>query len=375
MAGRDKEVASLVRRAKSELRADNRREALSLLQKALAIDPESNAVTEAILQIERESASAGGSARKRSGGAAKAKRTAAAAAEKRRTGSGTGSAGGGRPSGGRTRRKGKKAPQKRAKAKTGADAESKTESAAPGGSGSGASGEPEVPTRKRKSGRRRRLRAVPDALDAPADAPKKEAEEATGEEPPKTSPPTEREGSMASSDQLQTLLETTEDAMRAGDDARAVGALKKARSLAPEDDRVVELTERYKASRKARKAMALSRKALDGGNRRKAVAYARKAFELHSGAPGIEELLRNLEEGGEGEKQPSAAEGTAKRKPARKPAGGGEADSYVQKIREKIQISSFPEAAKLTEEALDRFPDNELLKTFGDKFRKMGLID
>lgn len=359
MGGRDREAASLVRRAKSELRAGNRREALSLLQKALAIDPESNAVTEAILQIERESSSkrateksAGATKRPSAsdGGGAKKRRSSSSPAKKSRTGSG------------------KKAKRKTARKKP--KAPPKSPGNTPEDRGGGEPSKETAGPASRPRRRSRRLRAVPDALEEDNPAAKKMPDETLEEEPSETSPPTEREGSMASSDQLQTLLDTTEDAMRAGDDSRAVDALKRARSMAPEDSRVLELTERYKASRKARKAIALAKKALEGGSRRKATAYARKAFELDSQAPGIEELLANIEKG-------SSKAATAQKdreRPASPSASSGQAESYVQKIREKIQISSFPEAAKLTEEALGRFPKNELLQTFGEKFKKMGLM-
>ena len=51
-------VGALVRQAKNELHAGNRDEALSLLKKALAMDPGSSAVTEVIMAMEKESAAA-----------------------------------------------------------------------------------------------------------------------------------------------------------------------------------------------------------------------------------------------------------------------------------------------------------------------------
>src|SRR5512136_2736696 len=51
-------VSALVRQAKNELHAGNRDEALSLLKKALAMDPGSSAVTEAIMAMEKESTAA-----------------------------------------------------------------------------------------------------------------------------------------------------------------------------------------------------------------------------------------------------------------------------------------------------------------------------
>jgi tetratricopeptide (TPR) repeat protein len=324
LAGREREVASLVRRAKAELRGGHRREALELLQKALAIDPESNAVTEAILQIERESTASGQSE----------------AEPPSRSDHGSGA---------KRRRTGRK--KKKASRKNGAE---------PPASGDGGEEKP----RRRRS---RRLRAVPEALEEEIKAAEAEPSE-TQEEPAEAPESTEKEGSMASTDQLQTLLDTAAEAMRSGNDPQAVKALKRARAMAPDDGRVQDLTRSYKSSRKARKAIQLSRQALADGDPKKATAYARKAFELDSEAPGLDELLEEIEETEGAPATPSKSSGVTTQ-------AGGEADTYVQKIREKIQISSFPEAAKLTEEALDRHPDNELLKTFGEKFRKMGLID
>ena len=339
LVGRDREVASLVRRAKAELRGGHRGEALQLLQKALAIDPESNAVTEAILQIERESAAA---RRKEDEPSPKPEKKSGAKKS---------------PS-----RKGRKATEKKS---TKPSRPSKPREETP------AEKKPASPDKKAKPkpGRRRsrRLRAVPEAREEKP-APAKKEKAPAGEEPAETAETTEKEGPMASSEQLQTLLDTTAEAMRSGDDSRAVKSLKQARAMAPEDERVLELTERYKASRKARKAITLSRKALADGSPRKATAYARKAFQLDPDAPGLDELLEEIESSGGGSRAPKKTSKTSRQ-------SGGEADTYVQKIREKIQISSFPEAAKLTEEAVAKYPDNELLQTFDEKFRKMGLID
>jgi len=336
LVGRDREVASLVRRAKAELRGGHRREALQLLQKALAIDPESNAVTEAILQIERESAAA---RRKEAEPSPKPEKKSGAKkspSRKRRKATEKKSARPSRPRDETSAEKDPYPPEKKAKSKPG----------------------------RRKS---RRLRAVPEAREEKS-APAKKEEAPAGEEQAETAETTEKEGPMASTEQLQTLLDTTAEAMRSGDDARAVKALKQARAMAPEDERVLELTERYKASRKARKAITLSRKALADGSPRKATAYARKAFQLYPDAPGLDELLEEIESSGGGSRAPKKTSKTS-------PQSGGEADTYVQKIREKIQISSFPEAAKLTQEAIAKYPDNELLRTFDEKFKKMGLID
>ncbi len=343
MAGREREVGSLVRRAKAELRGGHRSEALELLQKALAIDPESNAVTEAILQIERESSASRKPKSKPKPAAGKARKTEK---PKRRSASK------------------KKPPRKKKtdKPKTRKSAEETPEKGA-------APPSPKKQEPKPRQTRSRRLRAVPDAMGGdkkPQKAKKKApAEKKTVEESPGK---TEKEGPMPSTEQLETLLDTADEAMRSGNDSRVVETLKRARALAPEDGRVRDMTERYKSSRKVRKAMDLSRKALADGDPRKATVYARKAFQLDPAAPGIEELLEEIESSGGAEPAPKKTGKAAAQ-------SGGEADTYVQKIREKIQISSFPEAAKLTQKALADYPDNELLQTFDEKFRKMGLID
>ncbi|MFO7949036.1 MAG: hypothetical protein R6U36_01560 [Candidatus Fermentibacteraceae bacterium] len=339
MVGRDREVASLVRRAKAELRGGHRREALQLLQKALAIDPESNAVTEAILQIERESA------------AARRKEAEPSPKPEKKSGA-------------------KKSPSRK-KRKATEDKSTKASRSSKPREETAAGKKPSPPEKKAKPkpGRRRsrRLRAVPEAREEKP-APAKKEKAPAGEEPAESAETTEKEGPMASTEQLQALLDTTAEAMRSGDDSRAVKALKQARAMAPEDERVLELTERYRSSRKARKAIALSRKGLADGSPRKATAYARKAFQLDPDAPGLDELLEEIESSTGGKRAPKKTSKTPTQ-------SGGEADTYVQKIREKIQISSFPEAAKLTKEAIARYPDNELLRTFDEKFKKMGLID
>ena len=344
MAGRDKEVASLVRRAKAELRGGNRKEALSLLTKALAIDPESNAVTEAILQIERESQASTSKANSKTPSKPKKKATASKPAAREKP----------RPKPDRAQTKPRRQPPKKTASAEPKNERERTPSPPP---------KKESPQPRKR--RARRLRAVPEALDRPE--PSAQEEKPVEEAASATAPPTEREDSMASSDQLQTLLETAAEAMRSGDDSRAVSALKRARSIAPEHERVLELTESYKSSRKARKAIKLARQALAGRDPRKATAYARKAFQLDSEASGLDDLLEAIE----GAKSAKSAGGPT----AARAQSGGEADAFVQKIREKIQISSFPEAAKLTKEALEKHPGHELLETFEEKFKKMGLME
>lgn len=49
------------------------------------------------------------------------------------------------------------------------------------------------------------------------------------------------------------------------------------------------------------------------------------------------------------------------------------ADEYVRKVREKVQISALVEAASLARQGLKSYPGHELLATFVEKFDKMGL--
>lgn len=192
---------------------------------------------------------------------------------------------------------------------------------------------------------------------------------------------------------IKEYFDSAERALAEGDEAGAVGFLKKARAEAPEDPevrgRIALLQRRMKAGNLVR----MGERKLASGSVSEALAAAKEAFALLPQAPGLTELVASLEKTpvpGTGraasEDQPSAVPSAARRAtparaqsgdrgdaPARAQSGEG-AEDYIRKVREQIALNALPNAAAIAAEGFARFPDNELLFTFTDKFRRMRLL-
>lgn len=302
-----KRIDKLVRQARSELKKGNRQEALGLLKKALAIDPDSNAITEVMLEIENEET---------------ASKTT------------------------------KPKPKPASKPPEPEEEKPASGSAAPTAE---ESGQP-VRRKRRSSGG---LRSVPDAR------PVREKKAAPSKPPPEQ--PTDDA-------ELSALLQQVDDALDEGEEARAKSLLGKAKKLSPDEQALQGRIKRLKDLLKAKKAIAKGQAELKSGEPAKAVRYARIAFNLNPRVEGLDSLLRRLESLEGIDRAPTEGQEWARATESRS-GSGSEAESYVQKIREKVQISSFPEAAQLAKEAHERYPDHELISTFAEKFKKMGLIE
>lgn len=174
--------------------------------------------------------------------------------------------------------------------------------------------------------------------------------------------------------ELQALLQQVDNALDEGEEARAKSLMGKAKKLSPDKSLLRERMARLKNLLKAKKAIAKGQSELKSGEPAKAVRYARMAFDLNPRVEGLDSLLRRLESLEEIDRSPTEGQEWAKDKEPQ-PGADPEAESFVQKIREKVQISSFPEAAQLAKEALELYPDHELIVTFAEKFKKMGLIE
>jgi hypothetical protein len=184
---------------------------------------------------------------------------------------------------------------------------------------------------------------------------------------------------------VKDFFEMAEEALSSGDEAGAVGFLKKAKAEAPDDpevrSRIMNLQRRIKAGNLVR----IGQRKLAAGSAAEAFAAAKEAFALMPQAPGLEDLVAALEKPGGGREgsggsAPHAAAQTRPRPAQQKAqhggrtAGGDTADDYVRKVREQIQLSALPAAAATAAEGLAANPGNELLLTFVDKFSRMGLL-
>ncbi|MBD3370405.1 hypothetical protein GF402_08610 [Candidatus Fermentibacteria bacterium] len=185
-------------------------------------------------------------------------------------------------------------------------------------------------------------------------------------------PSSDKEGSDDSG--LQALLQQLDNALDEGEEARAKSLMGKVKKLSPDTESLRQRMARLKNLLKAKKAIAKGQSELKSGEPAKAVRYARMAFDHNPRVEGLDSLLRRLESLEEIDRSPTEGQEWAKEKEPQ-PGADPKAESFVQKIREKVQISSFPEAAQLAKEALELYPDHELIATFAEKFKKMGLLE
>lgn len=392
-------VASLVREAREELRRGNRDEAFSLLKKALAMDPGSSAVTDAILEIEKEAVT---------------RKEAARAETRRQTRPAEPAPAPSRPA------SSKEAPARTSSAAQPARTPARPAAAEP------ADKRPEQPAARPVQAQRARETASPQPAkqevrrSEPAPAPRQVRQEARRTEPapaqqqprietrradpappPQTRPAQSRPAAAAPrtagttkqvqedvklsvTNDLQSLFAQADRALAAGDESGAMSILRKAREAAPDSvevkTRLLLLQKRIKAENMVRMGL----RKLEAGEPLEALTAAGEAFALMPQVSGLEDLVGRLEKTQAPRASASrtasapAQTGTPPRAAApRKAAHAGKvesADDYVRRVREQIQLSAFPRAALIASEGLEHHPDSDLLLTFVEKFRKMGLL-
>jgi len=204
--------------------------------------------------------------------------------------------------------------------------------------------------------------------------------------------PTGERNSVPLPPSIKDYFDSAERAFAEGDEAGAAGFLKKARAEAPENPDVRRRVARLQRRMKAATLVRMGERKLASGSPSEALTAAKQAFAVLPQAPGLAELVAALEKApapgtgrGKADDRPSAVSSSA-RASARaqqsgdtgdaptKTQGGDGAEEYIRKIREQIALNALPKAAAIAAEGLARFPDNELLFTFTDKFRRMRLL-
>jgi len=201
--------------------------------------------------------------------------------------------------------------------------------------------------------------------------------------------PTGERNSVPLPPSIKDYFDSAERALAEGDEAGAVGFLRKARAEAPEDPEVRGRVALMQRRIKAANLIRMGERRLASGSASEALAAAKEAFALLPQAPGLDELVAALEKApasgtgrGKADDRPSAVKSSARSSageqqsgdaPTKAPGGDG-AEEYIRKIREQIALNALPNAAAIAAEGLARFPDNELLFTFTDKFRRMRLL-
>ena len=376
-------VAALVRQARDEMRAGNRDEALNLLKKAIAMDPGSTAVTEAVIEIEKEMAAAAAARPQKPEVPVKA------------------------PVQAKTAQAGpQQAPaQKPPEAKPQQAPAQKPPEAKP----------QQAPAQKPPEARPQQAPAQkpPEAKPQPAPSsslPREKPERAVPAGGRTAGAPLQAPPSASREDLLKALFASSDKAMAAGDEAGAITALRKARELAPDSQEAAARLRNLQKQFKARTLAGVAKRKLSQGAPAEALAKLKEAFELWPATEGLDALLDALEaEAARLEKASEPASKPSREIPAEKPveetkarhsvgraadeeqtprpvrpapaprsvpqrSANLSADDYVRRVREQIQMSAFPAAAEIAAEGLSRFPDNVLLRTFVEKFSRMGLL-
>jgi len=412
-------VSALVRQAKTELHAGNREEALTLLKKAMAIDPGSSAVTDAILEMEKESAAAAKLAQippqrpqqqpqarpastttptnsapepareapaeqLRPAPKPVSQKVTARSPESVREPEARTSA---------TQKAAAKPAQQQAPAARPAPAPpSAARQVVPGQpSTKQASPRPSAPgPEARQSSVAKQAvpqASIPKATPAPGALPGQQAQPAgkaleqrtAAAAPEPRTPERKREADLE--DNLKELYDASEKALQAGDEAGAMGFLRKARELAPDKTEATQKIRVLQRRVKAGSMVGLAARKAAEKNFTEAVATAKEAFALWPQVPGLSELLDSLETpdadaGKEVARKPERQEKPKQQGQTRVPAQGPDAgaDEYVRRVREQIQLSAIPTAAEIAAEGLEKYPGHELLSTFVEKFGRMGLL-
>ncbi len=181
---------------------------------------------------------------------------------------------------------------------------------------------------------------------------------------------------------LESIIGKADSALESGDEALAMECLRQAKEAYPDDPAVRSRTLHLQRRIKAGNLVRAGRRKLAAGSHGEALAAAVEAFGLVPDIPGLDELVEGLEKAGAGAPPPSpavrATGSDTQAAPTRKThagrARGSGADDFVRRVREQIQLSSFPRAAEIALEGLEMHPGHELLETFVEKFRKMGLL-
>ena len=175
---------------------------------------------------------------------------------------------------------------------------------------------------------------------------------------------------------VMEFFDSAERALAAGDEAGAVGFLKKAKAGAPDDPEVKARIGALQRRMKAENLVRMGVRRLAAGSPQEAFASAREAFALMPQASGLEDLIAALEKSpSQGTASHARAQSAAQAAPtASRPALQDGADEYIRKVREQISLNALPNAAAIAAEGLERYPDSELLFTFVDKFRRMRLL-
>jgi len=191
----------------------------------------------------------------------------------------------------------------------------------------------------------------------------------------------ERTDPMAIDPKLEKALDLSEQCRRSGENNKALAYLKKAKVLFPDNPIVEERLTTLTSCLQAETLICVARKRMDQGEMQKAVMAARQAFAVLPDAPGLCELLSDLE--AISRNSPNVQfEGEYRHDIDLNDGEDIEdydetqdsVDDFIERIRQLVRDDRWDEAAILVEQGVADFPDNELLETFKVKFKRLGFL-
>jgi tetratricopeptide (TPR) repeat protein len=181
-------------------------------------------------------------------------------------------------------------------------------------------------------------------------------------------PEVERKSAENMDPKLEKAFRLSDEALEAGNEAKALAYMKKASQLFPDEVRVQEKLNLLKNRIRAGNLVKIGLKSLEEGNLKKAVAASRKAFDLLPEANGLDELLSAMEK----VREPAHEEIPAPEEPSVEQSG---AMLWADRIRAAVKDEKFEEAGRMVAEAVKTHPNNPLLDSFHIKLKRLGFAD
>ncbi len=186
---------------------------------------------------------------------------------------------------------------------------------------------------------------------------------------------------------LEKIFNLSDEALKAGNDSKALAYLKKAVQLFPNEEIAQQKFDILKNQMKAIKLVKIGLKKLSEGDTKKAVIASRRAFNLLPEVKDLNKLLSMIESKNinsteqeadidiDMDEEPEVTTETVKKsEPASKISQAGEALLWADRIRTAVKDDNFEEAGKMVIEAVKRHPNDELLDSFYSKLKRLGFV-
>ncbi len=194
-------------------------------------------------------------------------------------------------------------------------------------------------------------------------------------------PTTERNKTADMDSKLEKIFKLSDEALAAGNDAKALAYVKKAVQLFPDEQLAKDKLQDLKNTFKAENLVTIGVKKLSAGETQKAIVASRKAFTLSPRVKGLNELLASIEAAQTITSEPEPEieiEETIIQEPTKDDSEEqnpiGEALLWADRIRTAVKDDNFEEAGKMVAEAVRRHPDDPLLDSFYSKLKRLGFV-